>query len=624
VTRHVLFWDAESRSHVDLKNAGAWRYAADPTTEVLCVAYAVDDGEPLLWIPGDPVPEAFTIAAADPGWIVVAHNFMFERAIATHILTPRYGWPEIPLARQVCSMTLALASALPGSLDGAAVALSLPFQKDRAGHTLMRQMARPLKRRKSDPPDLVRWRDSPKDRAQLAEYCKRDVVVERAVFRALPPLLPSEQALFILDAVINQRGFHVDTALARAARDVAQNERVAINTEIAALTNGKITTANQRDKIVAWVRDHGHTLANLTKRSVAALLAGEANNDVRRLLELRREGARASASKLGALLESVDTDSRMRGTLRFHGSGTGRWSGRGYQPQNLKKVETTDIDAAVDAILAGDLDRIRELGAPLTVAADVSRSIVCASPGHVLIGGDFSAIESRVLAWIAGEAWKLENYRKYDETGDPALEPYCVTATRMLGRTVTPEDGAGRQTGKTADLALGYGGTIPAWRRFNPDARPDEEIWQNIADWRQAHPAIRALWKSIRIAALQCIHTSKQIECGRLSFAMQGSTLLMTLPSGRAISYPHARLGPGKFEGTREASKTTRAAAGRRRAAGMACSRRTPFKLSAATCLPRQSYGSRPLAYPSSCTSTTRWSARCQRARAMMRTSFTS
>jgi Toprim domain/CHC2 zinc finger len=549
----TLFFDIETRSRVDLELAGAWAYAADTSTEALCVGYAVDDGDPLIWIPRDPIPEAFITAAADPTWSIVAHHFMFERAITTRILTPRYGWPEIPLERQICSMTLALASAMPGALDNATAALGLPWQKDREGYRLMRKMSRPLPRRKSDPPDLIRWHDNPEARARLAEYCKHDVVMERAVFRALPPLSPSEQTLFILDAIINQRGFCVDTALAQAARDIAHHERIAINAEIATLTEGEITTADQRGRILAFVHRHGHVLPSLTKQSVATFLAHEPGDTVRRLLELRREGARASVRKLDALLASVDSDSRLRGTLRFHAAGTGRWSGRGYQPQNLKKVETTDTDAAVDAILAGDIDRIRELGAPLTVAGDISRSIICAAPGHVLIGGDFSAIESRVLAWLAGEDWKLENYRQFDATGDPALEPYCVTASKMLGRMVTPDDEAGRQIGKVGDLALGYGGSIGAWRRFNAnDERPDGEILQNIADWRRAHPAIGKFWKDIRRAALQAVHTGQQIELGRLSFVTENGTLRMVLPSGRAVSYPQARLGPGKFEGTRE------------------------------------------------------------------------
>src|SRR5262249_53685312 len=135
----ILFWDIETRSCVNLETAGAWRYASDPTTEVLCIGYAVDDGDSQIWVPGAPVPDAFTTAAKDPDWRIVAHNHQFERAIATCILTPRSNWPEIPLARQVCTMTMALASALPGGLDNAALALGLAIQKDREGYQLMRK-----------------------------------------------------------------------------------------------------------------------------------------------------------------------------------------------------------------------------------------------------------------------------------------------------------------------------------------------------------------------------------------------------------------------------------------------------------------------------------------------------
>jgi DNA polymerase len=545
----ALFFDIETRSTINLETAGAWRYASDPTTEVLCLAYATDDGEPQIWVPGDPIPvEAFTTTTT-----VVAHNYQFERAIATRILTPRFGWPEIPFAQQHCTMTMALACALPGALDNAAMALSIPFQKDKEGYRLMLKMSKPLPRRKKDPPDVIRWHDNPKDRERLQEYCKRDVVIERMVYRALPPLSPAEQALFVVDAFINARGFHVDIELAKAARAIAQAERIAINREIAALTEDEITSVDQVERIKTFVRRHGHMLSSLGKRSVSAVLAHEPGDAVRRLLELRREGARASVRKLDSLLASVDADSRMRGTLRFHAASTGRWSGRGYQPQNLKKVETTNIDSAVNAILAGNMDQIRELGAPLTIAGDVSRSIICAAPGHVLIGGDFSAIESRVLAWLAGEEWKLENYRKYDETGEPLFEPYCVGASKVLKRAVTPEDTKGRELGKTLDLAFGYGGGLGAWRKFDPsDTHTDVEVENYKREWRWAHRATVQFWKDIRRAAMQSVHTGQRIECGKLSFAMRDGTLLMTLPSGRALSYPQARLGPGKFEGTRE------------------------------------------------------------------------
>jgi DNA polymerase len=191
------------------------------------------------------------------------------------------------------------------------------------------------------------------------------------------------------------------------------------------------------------------------------------------VLELRQAGAAASSLKVFSLLESVDTDNRVRGGFIFHGAvATGRWTGSGLQPQNLKKPKTKDLDAAAAAVLAGDMNRIRELGAPLSVVGDLSRSMICAAPGFVLSGADFSSIESRVLAWLAGEEWKLEAYRQFDVTGDPKLEPYCVTASHIFGEPVTPDDEERRQVGKTCDLAFGFAGGVGAWRKFDADEKP--------------------------------------------------------------------------------------------------------------------------------------------------------
>jgi DNA polymerase len=292
----------------------------------------------------------------------------------------------------------------------------------------------------------------------------------------------------------------------------------------------------------------------LTKRSVSAVLAHNPTGQVRQLLELRRAGARASTRKFDALLNSVDTDQRLRGTLRFHASSTGRWAGSRFQPQNLKKPETKDLDAAVDAIMAGDMARIRELGAPLTVAGDIARGIICAAPGRVLIGADFSAIESRVLAWLAGEEWKLDTYRQYDATGNPEFEPYCVMASQALKRKVTPDDDAGRAFGKVYDLAFGFGGGVGAWRKFDPSGTySDAEIERFKTAFRTSHRATVKFWHALERAAHRCVYTGAQINLGnRFAFAMESGTLLMTLPSGRRLAYPEACLVPGKFEFTRE------------------------------------------------------------------------
>jgi hypothetical protein len=320
------------------------------------------------------------------------------------------------------------------------------------------------------------------------------------------------------------------------------------------LTDGEIDSVHQVERIKAFVRKHGHTIAGLTRRSVSAVLAHNPADNVQQLLELRRAGARASTRKFDALLKSVDTDQRLRGTLRFHASSTGRWSGSRFQPQNLKKPETKDLDAAVDAIMAGDMTRIRELGAPLTVAGDIARSVICAAPGHVLIGADFSAIESRVLAWLAGEEWKLETYRKYEATGNPEFEPYCVMASKALRRTVTPADEVGRAFGKVHDLAFGFGGGVGAWRKFDSsDTYSDAEIERFKTAFRRSHRATVKFWHALERAVHRSVRTGRPITLGdRFAFNMDNGTLFMTLPSGRLLAYPEACLMPGKFEDTRE------------------------------------------------------------------------
>jgi DNA polymerase bacteriophage-type len=544
----VLHRDFETRSAVDLATAGAWRYAADATTEVLVVAFAVNDAPVKLWTLGKPIPQEFFAAARDPDWVVAAHNAQFEMAVEERLLGPRYGWPVAPIERHRCTMGAALASALPGALDGACSALGMELRKDAEGYRLMRQMAKPRKPRKGEDASEVHWIDSQDHRARLAQYCLRDVELERALYHRLPHLNDAEQALWRLDAVICDRGFFVDVELAEAARKIVRAEQAAIDVEITEITGGAITSVNEVAKITAWLRSRGHDVTDVTKATVKALLAEQPDTDTQRLLTLRQAGGRAAARKLDALLAGADQDQRLRGCFRFHGAATGRWSGSRFQPQNLKKSSLVDLSGAIAAVHSNDLAQVRAFGPPLAVVGDLSRAMIVAKPGHDLVGADFSAVESRVLAWLAGETWKLDTYRKFDSTAAPEHEPYCATASRLLRRPVTPDNKSDRAIGKVADLALGFGGGLGAWRRFaTTDTRTDGEIQRNIEDWRSAHPKIVALWRTLEKAAHRCIKTGLPSQAGNVAFEMGGAVLLMILPSGRAITYPEARLVPGKF-----------------------------------------------------------------------------
>jgi DNA polymerase bacteriophage-type len=533
----ALFRDYETRSQLRLGKAkgavNAWRYAADASTQVLCCSYAVDGGDVALWTPGQAIPEPFVAAGADPDWLIVAHNDEFDSAIETYLLGPKLGWPIVPPDRHRCTLALARANALPGSLERAGAALALAFQKDKAGATTMRKIAQ------------YKIEPTPAQLEQLYEYCKQDTRVAREIFKTLPPLTDDEQAVWALDRIINDRGFPIDRELALAVANLGTKQRTAVDAAIVDLTDGAVRTVYSRDQALKWLSGRGCELPDLNKETVAKVLTNGMAPDARRFLELRQEGARASANKMDTLLACLDSDDRLRGALVYHGAAPGRWSGSKFQPQNLKRPDkATNLEAAIATILQGG-------SLPLSVAADVSRSLIRARPGYILIGADFSAIESRVLAWLAGEDWKLDNYRRYDETGDPELEPYCVTASRLLGRKVTPADEVGRQTGKTADLGLGFAGGVKAWRKANKaDTRSDAEIAADVGKWRQAHPKITAFWKNLDLALRRAVkYPGQTFTVGPITAQSDDiGTLEVTLPSKRQVVYPEAKIVAGRFE----------------------------------------------------------------------------
>jgi DNA polymerase len=238
-------------------------------------------------------------------------------------------------------------------------------------------------------------------------------------------------------------------------------------------------------------------MENLNRKTVEKLLRDDAlAAPVRRVLDLRLGGAQAAVKKIDALFACADSDDRVRGVFRYHGATTGRFSGERFQPQNLKRPTVEDLDAAIAAIATGDIAHVKLYPKPLAIVGDCVRSMICAAPGHVLIGVDLSAIESRVLAWLAGEEWKLEAYRLYDRTGDPRDEPYLVTACKIFHvppGTYTRESPE-RTIGKTCDLAYGYQGGLRAFRNFLPDQFTDLEVETFKHEWRAAHPATVKFW----------------------------------------------------------------------------------------------------------------------------------
>jgi DNA polymerase len=543
---HVLHRDYETRGVALLEKVGAYRHAVDPATEVLCGAYAVDDEPVKLWTPGDAIPAEFREAATNPNWIAVAHNAAFEIAIEQLLLAPRFSWPApIPIERQRCTLAMASALALPGKLKKLADVLELSRRKDVAGHRLMLAMSKPRRARKGENPDQIHWFDGHERRQRLYAYCMADVEVERELYAHLQPLLPSEQMIWMLDAQINARGFYLDQKLAAAAKKLAAAAAPEIDTELTELTGGAVTGVNQIARLQTWLREQGCLVESLEKKSVAKLLKTELPPQVKRALELRQDGGQAAVKKIAALLNRVGDDGRVRGSFQYHKASTGRWAGSGPQPQNLKRPETDDVDAAITAVMTGDYDHVCSLyPRVLSLLGDLGRSLICAAPGHVLIGADLGAIESRVLAWVAGEEWKLEAYRRYDATRDPRDEPYCVLAGRMLHLpegTVTP-DSRERTFGKTGDLACGYQGGEAAIEKFAQGVFSLEERTQIKTEWRAAHPAVKKFWHAVDHAAWTAVRErGRVVVCGPVAFKCCGNFLFLKLPSGRKLAYPFAR-----------------------------------------------------------------------------------
>jgi len=540
----VLIRDYETRSLASLKACGAWIYARHSTTEVLCCAYAVDDGEIELWTPGDPFPEAFLEADRNPEWLVAAFNDQFERWIEQHIMAPRYGWPLVPIERHRCLQAAGLAMALPASLDAMSSALKLPVRKDLAGRRTMLLMSRPRQARADEDPDGVYWHDDAERRALLHAYGRQDVATERTLYQRVGFLSPDEQAHWALDAAINARGVPIDRRLLDAAIKITEAAKREIAAEIARITGGAVAGINQTARIMTWLAANGCAVTDLQKPTLRrALTRTGLPEAARRVVELRLSGAIAAASKLKTMRNWLDDDDRIRGAFRYHGASTGRFSSLGVQLQNMKRVGTNDMAEAIAAVMTGDLDHLRKLyPQPIEVIGSITRALICAPPGRKFLIADLSGIESRVVAWVSSQQSKLDMWEAFDRSGNPEDEPYRRLGIEFFN--LPPEQA--RDTGKTADLAFSYMGSVAAWRKLAPvdDTSTDAQILQRRDLWRRAHPQTVQLWKELDRAAKYAIrHPGTVVPCRSVAFRYgRDGFLRLRLPSGRRLIYPFARL----------------------------------------------------------------------------------
>lgn len=600
--------DYESRSAAELKDVGVFVYAEHPTTDVWCMAYAVDDGPVNLWVRGQPCPPEYLECARNPDWLAVAHNDQFEACVEEFIMAKRYGWPIIPAERHRCTMALAYSHSLPGSLEQAAAAVGLPFQKDMAGHRIMLQMARP--RRIEPDGTIVWWDDDPARVERLHTYCRGDIPPERELLKRLRVLSPVEQRIWHLDQTINKRGVAIDKTLCHRAQRVVERATVKLDAKLKKTTDGAVSAVSNVQQLAAWVRkragqhratvdaveDMAETppaernygwadakLASMSKDAIVDLLEEwDLPEDVETALLLRQEGGKTSTAKIQKFLDWACTDGRVRGMLQYHGAGTGRWAGRGPQPQNLSrpKIKNHEIAEAIDLIMGGQDDLLEMLygGVPSTVS-DCIRGMIVPGPGRKLYSADFANIEGRVLAWWAGEAWKLRAFETYDAGKGPDL--YKVAASGIFGVPIEKVDGDKRQIGKVSELALGYQGGVGAFvamaktyglkiERYvdiilaacqtehqeraeetyaNLKRKPAREVYVPAEivklAWRDTHPATVQLWRKCEDAVLAAVATPGSIHAvNGVRWRVNGSFLWCQLPGGRLICYPYPRIVP--------------------------------------------------------------------------------
>jgi len=471
-------------------------------------------------------------------------------AIERHILGPRYGFPVIPVERNRCTMAQANACALPGKLEKVADVLHLKHQKDAVGGRLMKAMSKPRKALKGEDPRGVYWVDDDESRVRLEGYCATDVEATRELFHTIPRLSEAEQRLWVLDQKINGLGFHLDAKLARAAHCVVTAAFPAIDVELDKLTGGAVTAACHVARLKTWLQRNGVDVGErLTKGTVEELLGRDLPPAARRAIELRALGAQAAVKKVHALLNRREADGRIRGSFIFHAAGTGRFSSRGAGIHNLKRPETAaeDLEHAIKVIGRGNYQlACQKFANPLSVIGDLIRSMICAAPGCVFMGADFSGIEARVTAWLAGEVSKLEVFRNYDAGLGP--DPYLVAAGRIYNKDPTTIDPKSfeRVVGKASELALGFMAGIGALKKFLPADSPfdDRELERIVRAWRRAHPNTERLWNDIGSCARKAVRNPGEVwTCHGIEMMCDDAPFLwVTLPSGRRLAYPHARI----------------------------------------------------------------------------------
>jgi DNA polymerase len=580
--------DFETRSKADIKKVGGSAYAAHQSTEIICLGFKIGSDATQLVTLNDLIEfnkartpltakmlyiAQLKTAAHREDVVFVAHNAIFEYEIWNRLMVP-LGFPRIEAERWRCTMAKAYAFGLPGSLEDVGNYLQLNTRKDAQGKALIKLLCMP-KTKGGD--DFWTPEEKPHEFQDFYRYCVQDVYTEYEVDKTLPDLPPMEQRVWELDLRMNTSGIAVDMPMVIKANEFIAQHNAAIKAEMKAVTKGRVESPTKRGDLKKWLGEKGLEVEDTRKATLRSYLDERDSlpEDVVEALLLTAEGTKSSLAKYKKILERSE-GGIIKGVMQYHGAHTGRWAGRGIQIQNLPRPGF-DLNMAVEHLMMFEYDQFKLWHGDVAQALSwMLRGAIIARPGRKLYCADFSQMESRFLAWLAGQESKLELFRS-------GVDLYCSIASQIYGREIDKKrDPDERQVGKVADLALGYQGGINAFiqmsKGYGVDLLPiapdvcrsatqrelESAIWtyeNNYAKrggeapkliavavdiikqrWRANHPFIVELWEKLQQSAIDAVVTKQPVECGRLLFFMHKQFLCVRLPSGRTIKYPYPKV----------------------------------------------------------------------------------